>query len=824
MYNFVMNSFSILPYDNQTILDTYKQWLVNDLYRDFNVESIDDPTFLQKLSVIQADAVRHDIELHMAVTHDGIQDASAQIGQTVQAAASLIASSVDDGFLLMNKQMWEINDNLYGINRGIYAVNHTLRQGNRLLADMEAGIGQMNRGIMQLNHGINAVTSALDYVNRNVVNGIAVLKQNIDQATCVLQYQLQQSNSMLQQILDELKIPESQRERRYHIEEGIKFFNKGMQSGDCLYFDDAIDEFNTAVSIERKDFFSWYYLGMIYLYSKNHINLDKAVSAFDTYIHYADALSQRHYLFDEALLMKAECKYLQNDAGSAYALIQSLIATNDKAALRAVKYLSASSGIYSQKQAVEILNRQLQKNPTMVMQVLEDLDIIKNTYIMRFLHDYREILRQEVSRNLSALEQDLREIKTYKSEYNRIQKEVLSPVKKELLHDDVSIMDLLAKKNAIQGASGELQIIKIEHDEKKPYPYKGVSGKYGYRHTYINHDIIPCKWTNAMYFSEGLAAVCDEKGNWGFINNWGEVVIPMHWTCVCNFAEGLSCVRNKDGKYGVIDKSNKLVVPCKWDSISAFVDGRARACHNGVDCLIDKRGRVVFQCVEEHISHFRDGMIVLVKNSKYGIADNRGDWIAFPCWESINLMGDVMGLAMVKGSNGKYGIINKHGILVSPCQWEELNCLANKDGMIVVKDSNGKYGIINNHGILIVPCIWESILQSLYSCNDDDELVAVRGSNEKWGFVDLDGNLVIPCLWRYCMDGFKNGTAIVVRDYDSVYVLIDKSGEVLMSAPKGARMFWYDNMVVVYDSYAYAERYTYYDHHGRILGRGSRNL
>lgn len=819
MYNFVMNSFSILPYDNQTILDTYKQWLVSDLYRDFNVESIEDPIFLQKLSIIQAEAVRHDIELYTTVTHDGIKDTSAQIGRKMQAAASLIASSIDDGFLLMNKQMWEINDNLCGINHNICEVNHTLQQGNSLLADVRTGIGQMNRGIMQLNHGINAVASVLDIVNRNVVNGIAVLKQNIAQATCVLQYQLQQANSVLQQILDELKIPESQRERRYHIEEGIKFFNKGMQSGDCLYFDDAIDEFNTAISIERKDFFSWYYLGMIYLYSKNHVNLDKSVSAFDTYIHYADALSHRHYLFDEALLMKAECKYLQNDTDSAYALVQRLIATNDKAALRAVKYLSASSDTYRQQQAVEVLSRQLQKNPTMVMQVLEDIDMIKNTYLMRFLHDYREILRQEVSRNLSAFEQDLCEIKTYKSEYNRIKKDILSPVKKELLQDDVSIMDLLAKKNSIQDAICELQIMKIEHDEKKLYPYEGISGKYGYRHRYIYHDIIPCQWANAMYFSEGLAAVCDEMGNWGFVNNWGEVVIPMQWTGAYKFAEGLSCVRNKDGKYGVIDKSNKLVVPCKWDSISEFVDGRARACRNGVDCLIDKRGRVVFQCVEEHISHFHVGMIVLLKNSKYGIVDNKGDWITFPCWNSINLMGGVMGLAVVKGLNGKYGIINKLGSLVSQCQWEEVS--VNRDGMIVVKDSNGKYGIMNDRGILIVPCKWESIIPLL--CNEDG-LVAVRGLNGKWGFVDLDGNLVLPCLWRYCIEGFKNGTAIVCRDYDYVDVLIDKSGEVLMSAPKGAKMFRYDNIVVVYDNFTHPERYTYYDNHGNIIGNGSRNL
>ena len=389
-----MNSFSIqqykYEYEHQQVLDSYKQWLSRDLYANLFTDKVDDPAFLQKLSFFQAEGIRHDIGLHAAVTHASIQSAGNLVGQKIQSAAALISSSLDDGFSLMNNRMVELNSNLGVIGQGINSVNQTMQQGTQILTGINKGINQ---------------------VNRNIMAGMAALSSNIAQAATAIRFSLQTIHGTMELILDELRIPESQRERRYHIEEGMKYFNKGMQSGDCLYFDDALDEFTKATSIERKDFFSWYYTGMIHLYSKDHLDIDKALSAFDKYTHYADALPQRHELFDEALMMKAECWYLKQDSNKAYQLVKELIPVNNKAALRAMKYLSASTDESTKKQAVEILETLMQENPYIVMQVLEDYDILSNDHILTYISEYKDKIKRKIAEQLTIADREMESLK-----------------------------------------------------------------------------------------------------------------------------------------------------------------------------------------------------------------------------------------------------------------------------------------------------------------------------------------------------------------------------------------------------------------------------
>lgn len=420
-----MNSFSINDaYKNQPVLYYYKQWLEQNLYKSpLSVEDLDSPTFLQKLSILQADGIQRDIVAHTAITYFSIQDASAAVGERIRLAANLIASSLEDGFSLMNQHLVEVNSNLVNINQGVRDLN------------------------------------------RSVNMGLSVLSRNISQATSILRYQIEQVGNVLKAILDELKIPESQRERRYHIEEGMKYFNKGMRTGDCLYFEDALDEFTTATSIERKDFFSWYYIGMIHLYSKDHLDLGKAQAAFDSYIHYADALPERHSLFDEALMMKAECYYLGQDMSQAYLTVENIASNNMKAALRAIKYLSASGLGEKQCQAMEILQQLMQQNPYIVMQVLEDYDILRNEYIIDFLERCRTKIKKEITALVDVLDKEMKQLSKYpissfKEEkrldpkpilhYEEVDKE-LNTLKSQVLDkiDTIGLMDAIALKENI---------------------------------------------------------------------------------------------------------------------------------------------------------------------------------------------------------------------------------------------------------------------------------------------------------------------------------------------------------------------------------------
>lgn len=418
-----MNSFSITPYEHQSILDAYKQWLVRDMYQNYYFDNLNDPNFLQKLSILQAEGIRHDIEVHAAYTQDSIQGINSQMAKRLRTATALITASLDDGFALMNQRMCEVNDALHIVNANII-------EGNRLQA-------RTNQEIQSL--------------NKNMVVALSAINANISQATNILRYQLQQVSTILQAILDELKIPESQRERRYHIEEGVKFFNMGMKTGDCLYFEDAMDEFNTAISIEKKDFFSWYYIGMIHLYSKNHIDIEKAISAFDRYFHYAAALPVRHELFDEALLMKAECFYLNNNINEAFHTIENILTNSMRATLRGVKYLSATGITDKQIMAVSIFKGLVEKNPYVFMQVLEDCDIVSNEYIISFIKEYCDKTKDEIKGLLAVFNKELEKLNQYPASYCKdIFEEVhslLSHVNKQLI--DIGVVDAIALKEEL---------------------------------------------------------------------------------------------------------------------------------------------------------------------------------------------------------------------------------------------------------------------------------------------------------------------------------------------------------------------------------------
>jgi len=81
--------------------------------------------------------------------------------------------------------------------------------------------------------------------------------------------------------------------------------------------------------------------------------------------------------------------------------------------------------------------------------------------------------------------------------------------------------------------------------------------KYGFADTDENI-IIPCKWSYALNFSEGLASVTNEKGLSGYINYHGELVIPCKYKEAWPFKNGIANVRLNEVPY-YIDKKNELV-------------------------------------------------------------------------------------------------------------------------------------------------------------------------------------------------------------------------------------------------------------------------
>lgn len=89
--------------------------------------------------------------------------------------------------------------------------------------------------------------------------------------------------------------------------------------------------------------------------------------------------------------------------------------------------------------------------------------------------------------------------------------------------------------------------------------------------------LVPFKWDNIAYFSQGLAGV--KMGNrCGFININGDIAIPIEYEETHNFnGAGYANVK-KGGHWGVIDIHNNVIVPFVYDN--ALTSSNEEECDN----------------------------------------------------------------------------------------------------------------------------------------------------------------------------------------------------------------------------------------------------
>ena len=101
-------------------------------------------------------------------------------------------------------------------------------------------------------------------------------------------------------------------------------------------------------------------------------------------------------------------------------------------------------------------------------------------------------------------------------------------------------------------------------------------------------------WDDARPFSEGFAAVKDEKG-WRFIDDSGVVAIDGVYRQALSFSQGLAAVREGD-RWGYIDRSGQFAIPARYlDARSFQPQGFAQVkLASGAWTWIDREGEVLW--------------------------------------------------------------------------------------------------------------------------------------------------------------------------------------------------------------------------------------
>ncbi|WP_100630309.1 WG repeat-containing protein [Algoriphagus formosus] len=105
----------------------------------------------------------------------------------------------------------------------------------------------------------------------------------------------------------------------------------------------------------------------------------------------------------------------------------------------------------------------------------------------------------------------------------------------------------------------------------------------------------PGEFIKAEPFSEGLAAVQNEDGLWGFIDRNGQVKVPfIYRRKPGQFHSGRVKVINSQNLVGYIDTKGELEIPAKFSSATDFYKGKAIAKPSGWDkprVVLDLDGR-----------------------------------------------------------------------------------------------------------------------------------------------------------------------------------------------------------------------------------------
>ncbi|MDT5120624.1 MAG: hypothetical protein QOC96_106 [Acidobacteriota bacterium] len=278
-----------------------------------------------------------------------------------------------------------------------------IQTSNAICSTLESGFSALGDSLGDIEHGISRLSNLVGHGFSLLVEGQRITHQ------------------YLGQIQNLLRLPDSQKERVYHIEEGMKYLHNAFkQRANSDFYKDAFDEFNEAKggeNKETKDFISLYYIGYIHLKSSKlelH-NPQKAESNFRN--------SARYYLAEhsaggtnfsnnllqsgnnfilgaaEAYLHAADACYIQGKISEAVELAEEawkILPELTKAGLMQSKYLAANNQV---SEAVKVLEKAIRMDRSLSMYVPNDEDLYSKPEIRDLIEKLRVEAVQEAKAN-----------------------------------------------------------------------------------------------------------------------------------------------------------------------------------------------------------------------------------------------------------------------------------------------------------------------------------------------------------------------------------------------------------------------------------------
>lgn len=152
----------------------------------------------------------------------------------IRETTSLVCGSIKDGF----NELYNANSNGF----------------NKIISTIENSIDDINENLWEANRNLEQINSTLHWGFSSLIEQLTI------------------NNNKLNQIIELLNIPDSQKQRKHHIEKGFEFMKKGNY--DSIFYKKAKENFEKVIDIEDTDYLSLQQLGIIHLYCDSFLDLE----------------------------------------------------------------------------------------------------------------------------------------------------------------------------------------------------------------------------------------------------------------------------------------------------------------------------------------------------------------------------------------------------------------------------------------------------------------------------------------------------------------------------------------------------------------------
>lgn len=356
----------------------------------------------------------------------------------------------------------------------------------------------------------------------------------------------------------------------------------------------------------------------------------------------------------------------------------------------------------------------------------------------------------------------------------------------------------------------------------------GIS--YAYLDKYLTMIVPFGVYDYADVFRLGRKAIVANKGKYGIINEYGELLLPLEFDfieqpslygsyakyfvatkgdTVLLFDENVNIiptadiasyldreasliVSNRENKKGRIDYTGKQTIPFLYDTLYKYnIHGYYIAKKDGFYGSISDHNEIIQAFQYKYIYAISNNLAYVNNEYKIGVFDKDGNLTIPFEYDGIydtyydysdykKLFPNAKNIYIVE-KNGKIGTIDDKNNIIIPIIYDGLSSWVEYGPDAHFAKKNGKYGIISYKGEIIIPIEYD------YVGIPQNEIIKVR-KNGKYGVISWKDKVILSCIYDYLIldipwssYGYERQNALIYALHQNTWKCFDCKGNLLQS-------------------------------------------